>query len=431
MWYGVRGKTNQAGGFLGYAESRDGFQWHKPNLGLYARDGSKANNVVYPRAIEGMVFRDPSAAEAERYKLISMESSAEYQGRVIRGPELEEVVKEFEKKGISAGDIYGKELRLAGDVVGAVSPDGLHWTKISEPLFRKFCDTQNVVSYDPELRRYVGYWRTGFGGRRSIARSETADFRHWQLPTTVLHPDPQDSPSDDYYTNAYCRYPYGKIHLMFPAIYRRTRDLVDIQLAVSRDGLNWVWPERRAIIPLGSADSGETGSLYANPGLFPLADGRWGLLYWSSNEHHNESYYYPENPNVRPGGKFRWAIWKPDRLVALEAAGEGRVTLNKRWCQGERMILNYQTGRNGWLRAELMEPLLWPPSHVEPIKGFAFSDCEPLRGDNLAGEVRWNGTADLSRFKGRTLCIRLQLHQAKLFSITGFSTADRNKSPGV
>lgn len=425
MWYGVRGKAGQTGSVC-YAESTNGFQWRKPRLGLHDRDGSTANNVVYPKAIEGMVFRDPSGPDAERYKLISMEGSAEYQGKVIRSPELEQVVKELEKKGVTPADIYGKELRLLGEVVGAVSPDGLRWTRIPEPLFRKFCDTQNVVWYDPGLKKYVGYWRTGYGGRRSIARSETDNFRRWPQPTMVLQPDLQDSPSDDYYTNAYCRYPTGKVHLMFPAIYRRTRDLVDIQIAVSRDGLNWAWPERRAIIPPGGEGSGETGSLYANPGLLPLDNGRWGLLYWSSDERHNEAYYYPEDPKVRPGGKFRWAIWKRDRLVALEAEGEGRVTLNKRMCQGERMLLNYQTARNGWLRAELIEPTLWPPAHVEPLKGFSFAECEPLRGDSLAGEFRWNGSADLSRFKGRILCVRIELCRAKLFSIAGFSSADRN-----
>lgn len=430
MWYGARGKAGQVGS-LCYAESVDGFHWQKPALGLYDRNGSRKNNVVYPKPIEGSVFSDPSAAPSERYKLITMEGSAQYQGKVIRSPELEQLVKELETKGVTPADIYGKELRLFGEVFGAVSPDGLHWTKISEPLFRKFCDTQNVVLYDEGLKKYVGYWRTGHGGRRSIARSETDDFRHWPQPTLVMHPDPQDSPSDDYYTNAYSRYPYGKIHLMFPAIYRRTQDLVDVQLAVSRDGLNWAWPERRAIIPLGGEGSGETGSVYATPGLFPLNNGKWGVLYWSSDERHNEGYYYPEDPNAPPGGKFRWAMWKPDRLVAIEAEAEGRLTLNKRWCRGERMLLNYQTARNGWIRVELIEPTLWPPAQVAPIKGFAFADCEPLRGDSLAGEVRWNGSADLSKFKGRLLCVRIELNQAKVFSTTGFSAFDREKSPGV
>src|SRR5262249_8602205 len=52
VWYGVRGKEGQPGS-LCYAESANGFQWQKPQLGLYERDGSKSNNVVYPKAIEG------------------------------------------------------------------------------------------------------------------------------------------------------------------------------------------------------------------------------------------------------------------------------------------------------------------------------------------------------------------------------------------
>jgi hypothetical protein len=81
------------------------------------------------------------------------------------------------------------------------------------------------------------------------------------------------------------------------------------------------------------------------------------------------------------------------------------------------MLLNYQAARDGWVRVELIEPALWPPGHLDPLEGYSFADCEPLRGDSLAGAVRWNGSADLSAFKGRDLCARVELCRAKLFSI--------------
>ena len=413
LWYGTSNG-------LCYAESADGFTWEKPVLNLYERDGSKANNVVYPTGIEGSVFRDPQANDAERYKLVNLDVWLEYQGKAVRGSEaMGRLMNELLAQGMNEGQIYGMALQLKGALVGAVSPDGIHWTTIKEPLFEHFADTQNVVLFDEELGKYVGYFRFGPGslepdGRRSITRAETDDFYHWPLPGIVLQPDCQDPPTDDYYTNAYTRYPGGGFHLMFPAIYHRTRDVLDVRLAVSRDGFNWSWPERGPIIPLGSEASGESGSIYASPGLFPLVEDRWGVLYRSMNLRHNED---GQRELSTEQIQYAWAMWKRDRLVALEACDEGRVTLNRRRCQGERMLLNHQTARDGWIRVELIEPALWPPAHLEPLEGYSFADCEPLRGDSLAGEVRWNGSADLSAFKGRDLCARVELCRAKLFSI--------------
>ena len=413
MWYGTSNG-------LCYAESTDGFTWRKPVLNLYERDGSTANNVVYPKLIEGSVFRDPQANDAERYKLVNLDVWQEYQGKAVRGSEaIGRLKNELLAQGLNEGQIYGMALQLKGAVLGAVSPDGLHWTTRKEPLFVHFADTQNVVLFDQELAKYVGYFRFGPGGlepdgRRSITRAETDDFWHWPLPQIVLQPDCQDPPTDDYYTNAYTPYPGGGFHLMFPAIYHRTRDVLDVRLAVSRDGFNWSWPGRGAIIPLSSEASGESGSIYACPGILPLGEDRWGVLYRATNRRHNE--HDPQDISAVQG-HYAWAMWKRDRLVALEACDEGRVTLNKRRCHGERMVLNHQTARDGWIRVELIEPALWPPGRVEPLEGHSFADCEPLRGDSLAGEVRWKGSADLSAFAGRDLCARVELSRAKLFSI--------------
>lgn len=408
MWYGF-----QVG--LCYAESDDGFHWRKPALGLYERDGSSANNLVYPKGIEGTVFRDPNGTDTERYKLVDMEVSSDYQGRRLDPEGTRRVTEELRQQGLDAAEIYGKHLRLVGAVYGAASPDGLHWTRIEEPLFEKFCDTQNVVLYDAELGRYVGYWRSGAGRRRAIARSETHDFWHWPLPDMVLQPDGQDAPTDDYYTNAYTPYPDGGFHLMFPAIYRRVRDELDVQLAVSRDGLNWSWPQRSPIVPLDPTGADGVKSLYVSPGLVPLEGDRWGAILRCATRRHNESYYYDP-----PGksGHYRWAIWKKGRLVALEAPVWGQVTLNPRELAGDDIRLNYQTAANGWIQAELVEPTLWPPAYLEPLEGYAFEECEPLRGDDPAGQIRWRGSGDLSALRGRTLAIRIRMCKAKLFSIT-------------
>ena len=70
---------------LAYAESTDGINWIKPNIGTITYKGSRENNLVFGleaspgRDAHGAsVFIDPSAADSERYKLVSM---GYYKGR--------------------------------------------------------------------------------------------------------------------------------------------------------------------------------------------------------------------------------------------------------------------------------------------------------------------------------------------------------------
>src|ERR1041384_1817119 len=59
LWYICRDKANHPN--VAYAESRDGVQWIKPNLGIVEYEGNKKNNLVGLTSLEGVVFRDPNA----------------------------------------------------------------------------------------------------------------------------------------------------------------------------------------------------------------------------------------------------------------------------------------------------------------------------------------------------------------------------------
>ena len=83
---------------ISYAESTDGIHWDKPNLGIIDFEGSKKNNIVWAGPGNNMVpFKDPNpdVPDDERYKAF------------VR----------------------------TEDILGLVSPDGLHWRLIrEEPL---------------------------------------------------------------------------------------------------------------------------------------------------------------------------------------------------------------------------------------------------------------------------------------------------------
>ncbi|MEJ1973103.1 MAG: hypothetical protein WDM96_11785 [Lacunisphaera sp.] len=68
MWYMARDRKGASR--IAYAESKDGVNWTKPDLGLVEFAGSKANNLT--TAESGVApFLDPNAPPAERYAAVA------------------------------------------------------------------------------------------------------------------------------------------------------------------------------------------------------------------------------------------------------------------------------------------------------------------------------------------------------------------------
>jgi hypothetical protein len=399
-----------------YAESTDGYHWERPNLGLFEFDGSRENNILFVASEAGTygythLIHDPVGPDAERYKAIALDSDWSVDGR----PATRDEAMEFRGQLQAAGD--GRDQiaeRVKHQLLmrGGVSPDGLRWTHLPEPIMRPpyLLDTQNILTYDPDIQKYVIYLRGHRDRRRAVVRYESDQFhRGWERPHMALCVDPQDPPDTDIYGPCYCRYPGGRAHLMFFNPYHRASDVIDIHLAISHDGMNWCRPERKPIIPL----TRDYGTMYGAPNLVTLADDRRGLLVLAYPHAHNEA-------DRGEASEYFWATWKRDRLVALEAESYGEVTLVERPCAGEPIRLNLQTQHGGWVKAELVAGVPNRTSATLPpaIPGYSFDDCQPLSGDALEAPVCWGSSSDLTRLRGRKLHLRLKMAQAKLFAVT-------------
>ena len=373
--------------FVCYAESDDGIEWRRPSLGLYEFQGSKDNNIILSQT-SGLggslltVMRDSDAPASERYKGLFL-----------------------------PGD--------SSQIVAAVSEDGLRWRRLPEPLLTGRFDTQNVITYQHEIDRYVMYVRSGRSNRRGVGRTEGRRFvGPWSKPRLSLLLGPTDPPDADIYAPGYCRYPYGPYHLMFLSIYNRAQDTIDVQLAVSRDGELWDRALPPAVIDLAAAEEGQPpyGSLYVAPGLHPLDESTWGVPYVAHGRRHN--LWDPQRvaPRSTDGdGEYLWALWKRDRLMALTASDEGQITLHRGFKRGQgplpgsRIYLNHQTDAIGWVRVELAQG-------EAPLAGYSFDDCDPIRGDDLRQLVTWKGSSRLPE-AGTELKVRIHLVKARLFSV--------------
>ena len=422
------------GRHVAYAVSEDGYNWIRPSLGLIEEEGSKENNLVTDVGGDMLkaVFEDPTAPPEERFKgmgcqgaLINSETGAV----ANEGEEVDDadIARWWADQEYQGPDFEGARLILKGRVIGWTSPDRIHWKRSDRILGNYPMAGGLAARYDERTGYYYAYCRIngvaqeqfdliGSGVpedgifHRAIGLTRTRDFYDWPAPKLLIFPDGQDDPDLSFYGGDYFPYPGGDdLHCMLVQAYHHATDHVDTQLAVSRDGLVWQRPERKAIIPVGGPGDPDTGMVYSwGSGIAELPDGRWGSLYSGSTTLHNAA---NEEADV-----IQWARWQPHRFCGVEAEMEGRFTIPTVTRTGSQLRLNYRCRPGGWIKAEILRNI---PSRIhpdiDPVAGLTFAESDQLEGDAVDQVVTWNGNGDLSA-AGETVAIRLRLFQAKVFA---------------
>ena len=393
LWYEV---VPPQGGIrrclLCYAESVDGLNWTKPNLRLVDYQGSKKNNIVIDgaqcpyRSFHGnSVFLDPKAPAAERFKVAYWAADLP-----------PEVIARLKRERPESVDPYG-ESHKCGVMLGT-SPDGLRWKFTDRILFSHTCDTQTIMGWDPFLQRYVCFTRTFQLGRRSIARTESADLSRWPVPEMVLWTPPDSDPADDLYCNSKSLYPGTKtMHLMFPTVYKRRVDGCALRMVSSLDTVAWEWLPGE-VMQCGTPGSWDGGCFLGGCGLTEIPGDRVALPYGGYGYPHK----YPRFDRV---GQIGLATWPKERLVALQADEDAEFWTPDLNLLGQTLHLNFEVKRAGYLKVG-----------VEGVAGRGLEDCDVLLGNSLKQQVTWKGEASLGLTPGKPVALRFQMRSAKLFS---------------
>jgi len=396
LWYetvppGGNGDSN----LICYAESKDGREWVKPELGLVEFGGSKRNNIVIDGSrtpyggLHGQsVFVDPAAPPGERFKIIFM-------SYLSGGPE-EAVLQRLRQERPHSVDDFGQALR-AGILLGR-SPDGLRWSFSDRILFSHVCDSQTCVYHDDFLDRWVLYTRTSALGRRCIGRAETSDIDDWPVPETILWENDPSEPHIDLYCNSKSLYPGTRtMHLMFPTLYLRSTDSCSLALSSSPDGIVWTRVPGQ-VLECGPEGSWDAGCLFGGFGLTELPGDIVVLPYGGYRHPHK----YPRYERL---GQVGFAAWKKERLSAIQADGFGEFVTIALTPPGDRLYLNFEAKMPGYIRVA-----------VEGVENRGLRDCDVLTGDQLKQLVTWKGDPSLGVPRGTWLRLRIQMKSAKLYS---------------
>ncbi len=418
---------------IAYAESDDGRTWHEPDLGLFEYAGNKNNSIVYRGDVNGLtrgyhggcVFVDPSSKE-ERYKMLHL------------GLITEEEWNAFVQKYPGEADTMARRPDISGyrcvfAVFGAVSPDGIHWNVLPEPLMIQHADTANTCYYDTDLKQYVAYvraWQVNerlrrgepdndtswIGtGRRSIGRALSSDFRHFSPPEIVISTGADQPPSHVWYNNCKTTLPgCPDNHVMFPWLWETESDGGDIWLWSSADGWTWSKVPGGPVVRSGLPGENDGGYVFCTGNLLEYPDNTWCLAYSGNPIPHK---YPGRNLEFRKGlfpgltGVGGRATWPKGRLVALQCDEEGEFSTVAVIPPADRIRINAVIKPTGYIKVAVRHL-----GKSKDIDERSFEQTDTMVGDSLAFPVRWNGQESLS-CQGKPIRLRFQMRQAKLYAI--------------
>mgnify|MGYP006285917827 CR=1 FL=1 len=356
------------------AESNNGIEWTRPELGIVSFRGSKKNNIILKgKGTHNFVpFKDlnPACRPDETYKAF--------------------------------GGVH-KE----GGVFAFSSEDGIRWKLMSvKPVItsKQFAfDSQNVPFWDSERGEYRAYFRAWRKGVRDIKTAVSKDFLHWSRPVWLTYPD---APREHLYTNQvqpYYRAP--QILIGFPSRYIEERgSLVEGLFMSSRGGRKFIRRPEAIIRPGRNRDRWHNRSNYIWLGLVETESDLPGGVKELSL-YTNESYYKGR------GVKTRRYTYRLDGFVSVSAPLSGGEMVSKPFIfKGNCLRINFSSSAAGAVKCELQN------KDGRAFSGFKQSDCDELFGDDHDRIVTWNKRWNIAEYAGKAVRLRFILHDADLYA---------------
>lgn len=396
-----------------YAESSDGVNWSKPNLGIYRYNDVEETNIVLlanggrsDRYSASVVVDLQDPDPARRYKMayfdFSMDEGREYPGLSV-----------------------------------AFSPDGVHWNKHPKaPLLRasygrlgqplpyqgesgrewsiplSFSDAMDAFR-DPTTGSFVMYhkmWLDAPDGtmywKHGMGRTESEDFIHWSRPQLVLAPDEFDPPWVEFHHSPVFFY-NGCYFALLQILNRGERGgIMAVELALSRDGVHWQRPFRSPFfIPRSDGNQFDSGSILSN-GTPIMLDDEFRFYYGGYSQGATGASDYDLITGVG------LATMQRDRFASVRPIeGRGQITLKPVDLAGCNAITLNADARSGSVSVELLD------FEGRLVAGYAGDDIVPVTGDSLRHPVRWR-EKDLAQLPAGQYMLRLHLEDAEVFALT-------------
>ena len=376
-----------------YAESSDGVNWIKPDLGIYTINGTRNNNVILAHAAPAthnftpFLDANPDAKANERFKAVGG----------------------TEKTGLLA----------------FVSADGIHWKKIQDTAVFKtgVFDSQNVVFWSESEQQYVCYFRTwsdgGFTqykGYRSVSRTTSKDFITWTAPVKMSF---SGTPPEHLYTNQtspYFRAPH--IYLAIGARFMPNRQVVSGEQAAALNVNPQYYKDCSDAIIMSTRGASNYDRTFMESFIRPGI----GLENWVSRSNYpvlnvvqtgpTEISVYANENYAQPTAHIKRYSLRIDGFASLEASYKAGEVITKPFTfSGKELEINYSTSAAGEIRIEVQD------ERGKPIPGFTMDDAVSVIGNEIKRVVSWKENKNVEKLSSRPVRLRIYMKDADLYSL--------------
>jgi hypothetical protein len=398
------------GGGTGYAESKDGIKWTKP---LISENG-KSNLITFRGKTHGTFFEasfmiDPTVPWGHPEKF---------------------------KAAYNPGNVQ---------CAIAHSADGMHWTGYNDgnSVTGRAADTHNQILWDSIQNRYMLLTRTDLGAMGDLKESRASRIMvhnngnellnypmKWKTIAVINVDDPDhevtkagvpvyqmESMKIWDYENIY----FGLMHVLTAGDLtgaegrvevadpdrRPDTDVIDFYIGSSRNGKDfdksWIYA-KKPFVPRGPAYSFDKSILEPSSEIITQGDEHFIFYTGLYSQHHSPTSAKKES------GKIGLAKLPLDRFISQSAKDKlGTITTKPFELQGDNLQVNVEAEK-GRFYAEVLD------AEGKPIPGFTAEDAKVYNNiDELRLQPNWN-SKNLSSLKGKTICLKFYLENAKLFA---------------
>ena len=381
-----------------YAESPDGVNWEKPDLGLVDIEGTYRNNVILAgnghvsHNFTPFIDRKPGIPTSERFKAI-------------------------------AGTAQTGVLTFA-------SADGIRWRQSKErPILPPSpdeirYDSQNLAFWSDAESCYVCYFRVFRNGIRTVARTTSKDFDTWSEPVLVRL---GEGPPEHLYTSQiqpYFRAPH--IYIAFPARFLPGKTVLTDEegealeidrYPSSKNNGRGRWFDISETLFMSSRSRDRFDRTFMQGFVRPGADRR----NWVGRSNFAALGVVPTGPREmsmyvtrgfsQPTHHLERLSLRTDGITSLSAPYNGGEMVTKLILfNGRELELNYETGADGHITVEMLN------ERNEPVVGCTKKDAIPNVGDEIVRIARWKEGADVRRLANTPVRLRFFMKDADLYS---------------
>lgn len=384
------GKDGSSSETTCYAESEDGINWTRPDLGIYEVSGSRNNNIILadvaPITHNFSPFLDTREGINPKHKYKALGGTG------------------------SSG------------LIACVSADGIHWSTLQkEPVFTEgLFDSQNVSFWSEEEQLYLCYFRTwtkvGYSGFRTVSRTTSKDFINWTDPIKM---DFGNTPLEHLYTNQtapYYRAPH--IYVAIAARFMPNRQVLTDEQARQLNVNPKYFKDCSDAILMTSRGGNKYDRTFMESFIRPGI----GLQNWVSRSNYPalnviqtgpaEMSVYLNQDYAQPTSHLHRYKLRIDGFVSLNASYDGGEIITKPFrFTGDTLFLNFSTSAAGFIKVELQD------LQGNNIEGFELKNAKELIGNEIEKAVSWQGNPDLSKLMDQAVRLRFVMKDADLYSM--------------